>query len=161
MTDKLLDSFYDQARTLRAEAPTPPIDGGPSDVLPSLLDVRQRLDRVEELLRHAMTIRAHYEAAQASATNTASDAFDTAITPRQAGTTSYAGAEYTSAKERQAAANLATLGEARRARQAADDYRNAHLIVEQLRLMHRGLEGVRQDHLTVIRALQFETVLDR
>src|SRR6188768_2354030 len=95
-----LSVYLDEALVLRAGAGFPPIDGGPSDILPSLIDVRQRLDRVEELLRSALVVRANVAADHDLAKAEADDAFDTEITAARSGR---GDGEFTTARERHAA----------------------------------------------------------
>lgn len=69
--------------------------------------------------------------------------------------------EFLTGKERAADTNLAVLDQRIAARQAADLAHTCDEAVDVLRLSHRGLDGVRQDLLTILRTLAFESHLER
>jgi hypothetical protein len=128
------------------------------ELLACLLDVRQRLDRMEELLASALQLRSLSAKQHTAARIIADDAWDQAATvARQSAVRD----EYSSAKERTAATNLEVL-DLRRAERRTDQLaRDCVDAVTFLRLRYDGLAGIRQELLALIRARQFETTLDR
>ncbi len=163
MTDLVstLNAFVAEAREMRAGLPPMPgAQAAPYEVHEYLLDVRRRIDRVEFLLTQALRIRSATRQAATQTAREAEDAWDDAIL-RVRSSPVRRGDEYTSAKERAAAANLATVDARRDARGRADDHAFVEEHVEILRLAHRGLDGVRHDTLTVLRLVQFESHLER
>lgn len=156
----VLDGYLREALDLRmgAEPPSPAADV--TELRAGLLDTRRRQDRVEELLRTAVRIRARAQRAQHAATAEADDAFDTAI-HRQRGATVTPGGEFTSARERTAEANLATLDARHRARRASELAHVCDEAVEVLRSAFWGLSGVREDIRDLLRATAFESHLER
>lgn len=156
--DGLLDKYVSEARKLRLEVALPGAHAGGVQLLECLLDVRSRLDRMEELLGNALRLRGSAVRRHAAVRAEAEDAWDqAAYRARSTGVRD----EYSSAKERTAATNLEVL-DLRRAERAADaDARACDAAVEQIRLSYRGLSDVRQDVHLVVRARQFESTLDR
>lgn len=163
MSDDLrtaIEGYVREALDLRfaGELPKPGLDGALLTGL--LLDVRQRLDRVEELLARALRIRGHARRQADHVSAVAEDALDGAIV-RARTAPAIRGDEYSSAKERLAHANLQVLDERRAARAAAELAHHCDEAVDLLRLTQRGLESTRHDHLALLRALQFESTMDR
>lgn len=158
MENRLLTSVS-EALNLRQVEP-PPVLAGPAELSAYLVDARGRLDRVEEHLSLALRIRATVQRSLANATATADDAWDVAITTRRSAPL-VRGDEYSSARERYAEANLATLDARKAVRRLTDLASRCDEAVDVLRLCHRGLDGVRHDALTMFRALAFESHLER
>lgn len=158
---KHVERIVDEVSDLRFGTPRLHADASPSDIIEALQDVRQRLDRVEFLLVNAMRTASTLQAALHVVQADSSDAFDTAITGQRNKNAPLLGGEYTSAKERQAAANIAIIDKLRAGRKAQLNHRMVADCVETVKVMHRGLESVRHDYLGALRAHQFETVLDR
>jgi len=155
-----LDALVTEALRLRHDGKLPTAPAAPVAVLDALLDVRARLDRLEELLTQALRVRAGAHEAAALATATAEDAWDSEIS-RLRNAKVRPGDEYSTARERHAQANLGTLELRRAARQAEDASRRCERAVEVIRVAHRGLDGVRGDLLAWLRATAFESNLDR
>lgn len=153
-----LRNFRDEVETLRAGCVLPGPHTSPQDVLNCLLDVRQRLDRTEELYRLTLMLRNAVHRSWTTHRHAVEDAWDTAATESRKGAVRD---EYSSAKERQAMTNLAVLDLRRSERELGDAARVADEHVETIRLMHRGLADIRQDVLAILRAQQFESTLDR
>lgn len=156
MTD--LEDFVGEAQQLRQ---LPELPGGyatPGQLMEYLLDVRRRQDRIEELLRIAIRAKAIAERRHTAAQADADEAWDKAAMERRNIPVQM---EYVSAKERAAAVNLDTLAQRRQARQLANLVHECAEVVDILRLTHRGIDSVRQDVLTILRALQFESHLER
>lgn len=156
----MLEAQRREAVKLRFEVTPLPITATVPQVLASLLDVRQRLDRVEELLGQAVRVRAAVHRQRALDQAAADDDWDTAVTAARAAPVTR-GDEYSSARERAAAANLSTMSARRTARRSVELAQRCDEAVDLIRLSHRGLGDIRQDHLAILRALQFETTLDR
>lgn len=159
MSDVLatLAGYVTEAKHLR-EVDLPGPHSGGDALLECLLDIRSRLDRLEEILGRALRLRAAAVARHVAVRHETSEAWDqAAVRARNAGVRD----EYASALERTATTNLEVL-DLRRAERAADaDARACDAAVEQIRLIYRGLADVRQDLHTIVKARQFESTLDR
>lgn len=152
-----LEAYQREALELRFGAELPKGETPPDGYLDALIDVRRRLDRVEELHSQALRIKGRLRRAADHAAAVAQDAFDgKAVAARRTGRD-----EYTSAAERSAEANLASIDERRMARtaRALADY--AEEAVSVLALAHKGLDSTRHDLHSAIRLLTFERSLDR
>lgn len=156
-----LKALVDEALSLRfnvSEAPNLDISS-PKTIIDSLLDCRMRLDRLEEILAVATRAkgrawRGHHEAARL-----AREAWDTTSAASRRGPSRRS--EYTGAKEHYADNNLATLDEQRTAYQAerlSDYATECHTVIK---TVYHGLDNYRADHLVIIRALSFESHLER
>ncbi len=157
----VLDEYLSEAQDLRTSLPPmPDTQAAPAEVHDYLLDVRRRLDRMEHLLATAVRVRGRVRRAAANATHQADDDWDEAILKVRAAPVRRHD-EYSSAKERSAEANLATMTARRAARAAADLASTCDEAAEVLRLLHNGLDNVRRDTLTVLRLVQFESHLER
>lgn len=155
---RVLDEYTLEAVALRVGAKLPGAHATTETLLDSLLDVRQRLDRVEELLGNALRIRTEAHRQHTACRVVADDAWDqAAVSQRQSAVRD----EYSSAKERTAYSNLEVLDLRRAERSAEQLVRVCDSAVEGIRLRHRGLADVRQDVLAIIKARQFESSLDR
>jgi len=156
----LLTGHVRETLDLRLGAELPHPQATPSEVLAGLQDIRRRIDRVEELLSQVMRARARAQRAATLAQAEADDAWDEAIR-RVRSAPLQAGGEYSSARERHAEANLAILDRRHAARRAAELAHQCDEATDVIRLAHRGLDGVRQDCLAILRALAFESHLER
>lgn len=134
-------------------------DQGSSPVLNGLLSVRARLDRLEELLASATRARGRAARATAIAKAVSDDAWDSQSQVELQRTQRHG--EFVAPRERYANSNLETLNQKRDFRAAERLQHCADEAYEVIRLVYRGLDGVRQDHLAVIRALSFESHLER
>lgn len=132
----------------------------PADLAATLRDVRARQDRVEELLRTTLRLRARAHRRAQLAQHGLDDAFDQALHNHRAAPVARGG-EFTSAHERDAEANLATIDLRFAARTANTLAHRCDETVDVLRLTHRGLDGVRQDIHALLRAAAFESHLER
>lgn len=151
--------YFTEAKQLRDGLPAmPDTHAAPYEVHDYLLDVRRRLDRVEHLLGAAARVRSAARGFATRAGYEADDEWDAAIVKIN---NRPVVREFSSARERAAEANLATLDARRRARESAAYLAIADDAVESLRLIHRGLDGVRHDTLTILRLVQFESHLER
>lgn len=155
---RILDEYSNESIALRMAAKLPGAHATTETLLDCLLDIRQRLDRVEELYGNALRLRVEAHRQHTACRIVADDAWDAAaVGQRQSAVRD----EYSSAKERTAATNLEVLDLRRAERKAEQLVRVCDAAVELIRLRHRGLADVRQDVLQIIRARQFESTLDR
>ncbi len=154
-----LDDAVTEAIKLRADAGLAgTLD--PVELSATLRDVRGRQDRIEELLRNTMRLRARIQRAAQLKQHALDDATDTALHERR-GAAVTPGGEFSSARERTAEANLVTIDLRFAARDAQQLAHRCDEAVEVLRLTHRGLDGVRQDVHALLRATAFESHLER
>jgi hypothetical protein len=151
-----LDGMVAEALALRYAAEPVKPGSTPALFVDALIDLRQRLDRVEELYGKALRVRGQARRGAEQTEAVAQDAFDTAMLAGQD-----TREEFSSARERNAEANLAALSERRAARSGALLAGYCDEAVELLRLTYRGLEGARQDILAAMRLFQFESALER
>lgn len=146
-----------QATALRTFA-SPPADAGPHPVHEALVGARSRLDQLEVLLGRAMDLKHASVMEAVRLEQAAEDAWDVlADNARRQGLRD----QYEGAQERYATWRLRTREEraaARYARQVADV---CSVCEAKVRLLYRGLDNARQDLHVRLRALAFETVLDR
>lgn len=155
--------FLDQAITEAIKLRAGTDLGGtldPGEMSATLRDVRGRQDRVEELLRNAVRLRSRVQRAAQLTQHCLDDATDQALHNNRSASVSQLG-EYSSARERTAEANLATIDLRVNARDAHQLAHRCDETVEVLRLTHRGLDGVRQDIHALLRASAFESHLER
>ncbi len=157
-----MEPLIAEVRNLRTSLPPmPDTHASPADLHDYLLDVRRRMDRVEHIVGLVARIRAALKRRATAAHEEAEDAWDAAITLQRNQPVRRAAEEYSSARERAAEANLAILPIRRAARDAATDLAYADEAHDLVRLVHRGLDGVRHDTLTVLRLVQFESSMER
>lgn len=156
----VVETYTDEARALRAVDPMPDTQAPPHEVHAYLLDVRRRLDRVEQILAVTTRARAAVKRVAVDTAAAAEDAWDTAIL-KVRNNPVRRGDEYSSARERAAEANLECLSARRAARRATESLSHAEELLDVVRLLHKGLDGVRQDTLTTLRLVQFESHLER
>ncbi len=124
-----------------------------------MLVVRQRLDRIEELYLKAIQVRSAVVRKSSASKAIAEEAWAAEISNARKSSVRR-GDEFTGPRERYADADLATLELKRAARRDADLLTTAQDSAEALRTMLRGLDGLRQDHQTWLRTLNFQTVLN-
>lgn len=147
-----------ESLTLRMGAQLPAAGAPAGQLLAALLDVRSRLDRLEELLITTLGARGLAARRHTAVRSEVDDAWDqAAVRNRSAGVRD----EYSSAKERAAVTNLEVLDLRRIERSADNQLRRCDETVEAVRLRLRGLQELRQDLLAVIRINQFESTLER
>lgn len=154
----LLDDATGEVVKLRMGVALPGAHATTEALLDVLLDVRQCLDRVEEILGNTLRLRAFTSRKHTVCRIAVEDAWNEAAVRQRA---SSVRDEYSSAKERAAATDLDVLDLRRVERAAYGSFRLCDEAVEFIRLRHRGLADVRQDILAIIKARQFESTLDR
>ena len=126
----------------------PPVESGLDVVLASLLRVRKRLDRVEELLSTLIRVRGRYRVSAEVIEAQYQQAWDDALTsdPR------LQAREFVAPREKYAHADLAAFTQKRTLLKAKDSLAQIEDGVEQVRLAHKGLDSLRYDHVVLIRA---------
>lgn len=157
-----MDPLVAEARELRSTLPPmPDTHASVADMHDYLLDVRRRMDRIEYIVGLVARIRAAVKRLAVSTGEAADDAWDEAIVAVRNKPVRRANEEYSSARERAAEANLDIFAIRREARNAAENLAHADEALDAVRLIHRGLDGVRHDTLTVLRLVQFESSMER
>jgi len=139
-----------------APATLPEAGTAPQEVLESLVRVRRRLDRVEEILAEVLAISGKLSRLSAAIEASASEKWDEALVsdPR------INSGGFVAPKEKYAQANLTTLTERRKAVLASDYASKGSEAVDIVRLAHRGLDALRYDHVVMIRATTVMTSLE-
>lgn len=160
--DKLREAVR-QVRKLRDVGPLPAVEHGPAAVLGMLQLVRERLDEVETVLSQVSAFRTGARAlsreADALVDDTWAEKVGQGSTPRAR--VSFNAGFDEAPRERYAKADVAVLGERRKARRRARVLEAANDAVEQVRLAHRGLDGVRTDLYMLLRAMGIEGRFER
>jgi len=134
------------------------VEVGPAGVQHSLLRVRARLDRVDELLAKATRAKHRASRALEEARWEASNAWNKASTSNN---TNSRFQDYSTGKERDAVATLATFDlqrEVHRLTRMVDVTVEAWTVIKQL---YWSMDSLRNDHVSVLRNIQFESSLDR
>lgn len=158
--ERLLQDYLVEVLELRFTFTIPPPGAASDEIVRSLSDTRQRLDRVEELLVRTMRIRARARRAATAATASADDQWNRAV--RKVATSSARqGPEFQGPRERYAEADLAILEQRHQARLAEALAAHCDETFDAIRTMYRGLDGLRQDHVTMLRSQQFATHLEQ
>ncbi len=153
-----LKAHVDEAISLRFQDNDIPISS-PANLIDSLLLVRKRLDRVEELLQILTRARGRALRASQEAERAAQEAWDQASVASRTGPSRRS--EYDGARANNADNNLATLSQQRHAFQAKRVFEFVHECYQVVKTVYYGLDNFRQDHLAIIRAMSFESHLER
>lgn len=157
-TDQRVAKLVDEATVLRGSIVLVDPQAPMASIMDALMDVRQRLDRVENLLTESLRIRLVGRIILDHTRAEADDAWDVAtVKARNAA----ARDEFSSAKERAARSNLEVLELRRSERRQVDSVARYDSAVETIKIKMRGLADIRQDILTIIKGKQFESTLDR
>ncbi len=152
-TEKI-SSLMDEVLELRTQIlVSPSSETTPVQLIDGLKDVRRRLDRTEDILVSLLRYKAIAHTLKSGLAADQEDAWDAAVT--SSSKSRQINSDFSSAKERYADANLATLESLRKLRKAERFYDSCDSAVEQCRIMYRGLERVRQDIMTVMKSQQF------
>jgi hypothetical protein len=160
MAAATLNSFVTEALKLRFDVHMPSVGASPEQLSESLLDVRRRLDRVEDLVGRSVLLTAACRQGYLALKADADDDWDQALV-RQRKTPVGHNDEFAAAKERYALATMDVLDKRRIERSARELADHAVAATEVLKLSLRGLSETRQDLLGLLRHIQFETTLDR
>lgn len=133
----------------------------PFQITEQLSNVRMRLDRIEELLIKSVRARAALKRAVRISQDELQDAWDTHVTNQSPVKRAVLTQEYVTGKEKFAEANLATLELRRAERKSQELLSFAEETLEVIRTVHKGLNDIRQDLLSQVRAIQVESQLER
>lgn len=143
------------------EVTLPPVTATPQEVLNSLIEVRKRLDRVHEIMAQSTRLKSRAIRNKFAAKYEAEDAWDHALEKQRMQSVRRNSSEFEGPKERYSKANLESFKEQRTARQAEVLASKVEEADEVIRQCHWGLDTLRQDHLTMLRTLGFESTLER
>jgi hypothetical protein len=141
-----------EARELRA-AQQPGEADGPTEVRKRLVDIRRRLDRLEQITADLGRIRARADAM----TRNAQDAYDDAYAESARNARP---AEFSSARERDAVHVAHALNELIALRWAQRRLAEVAEAYEYAKTLHRGLDGARRDEATLLSAMTVENRLE-
>lgn len=157
VTETFLEGSVREAADLRRHKSLPGPGADPQEVLESLLEVRRRYDRVEEIYLTVLQVRGKIARAKQARQAEAEDAWNEALKRARASPTRE---DYEGPRERYAEADLATIDFKVKARQAEALASIADGALECIKTVLRGLDGTRQDHLTWLRSLSFQSHLE-
>jgi hypothetical protein len=158
--EQKLAELLTEALSLRAASSIPYSDASPQVVLNSLLDNRQRVDRLEGIYLQVVQIRARLSRRTASTRAEADDAWaQSVVSMKSQGARSRD--QYEGPRERYAEADLATLDLKRKVRKAEELLDIAVEADDVIKTALRGLNEVIQDHRIWLRSLQFQTYLEK
>lgn len=157
-----LESLVSEALSLRFEGVgLPPVSAAPQEILESLLGVRKRMDRVEEILSTVIRVRSSVHRKAKALSNQAQDAWDQKVVALSRTSGRSLDGSFEGPRERYATAGQATLEQqmdAREAERLGSVVDEAHAVVNQSRW---GLDSLRQDHLAMLRVSSLEMSVDR
>lgn len=156
-----LNPLIEESLRLRVGVSLPTIDQGPVEVLSSLIGIRSRLDRIEEILSIVVRFRGQIQSSFKSATAELEEAWAAQVSSpsrRGRGSTDW---NAPAPRERYAEADLATLDLKRRQRQWEHMFDTANVAVDVIQRTHRGLDATRMDLHLILRAMSVETALER
>lgn len=128
----------------------------PAQILASLQEVRKRLDRVELVLVTLVRVRGRAHIGMTAAQHKAEDQWDIVAHQAQQGSQR----EYQGPRERYASFNVQTLPALRERRATEELHKEVDVAVEAVRTMHRGLDGIRNDLTTMLRAMSVQERLE-
>ena len=143
---------------LRAGLTLPALGDGPGGLLEVLVDVRSRLDQVEEFLTQLTRLRGAARRATRQAKDAADDGWNASVTGGQRRRGDFGEA---APRERYAQADLAVLDRRREERRMAYRVSVAEEAVELTQLAYRGLSDTRRDLHVLLRAIEIEHSLER
>lgn len=160
---EVLKGWLTEALKLRGELGLASYDDleAPFQITEQLANVRGRLDRIEELLINAIRAKAQITRAHRSVKDELQLAWDTHVSDQSPTRRRVLTQEYVTGKEKFAEANLATLEQQRAERKILELLSFAEETLEVIRVIHRGLNDIRQDLLSQVRAIQVESQLER
>ena len=143
---------------LRAGLTLPALGDGPGGLLEVLVDVRARLDQVEEFLTQLTRLRGAARRAARQTKDAADDGWNASVTGGQRRRGDFGEA---APRERYAQADLAVLDQRREERRMAHRASVADEAVELTQLAYRGLSDTRRDLHVLLRAIEIEHSLER
>jgi hypothetical protein len=154
--------WLQEAQQLRAQvaAAVPPLGSHSDRFAEALLVARGCQDRIEQLLSEAESLRHTSRRWAWDLEATADDAYDAQVAAnRQMGRSGEG--DYRTGRERQAEINLSILTQLQAHRAARRFYDEVDELVERLRILHRGIDGTRQDLGNYLRHVQWERNMER
>jgi hypothetical protein len=155
-----LAPIVEEVLKLRLQATLPDSNVIPQAVLDSLLDVRSKADRVEELNIKVMRLRAYTARKVAALKAAADDEWAQALVSRKrAGARS--GDQFEGPRERYAEADLVTLELRRSLRKAEELLSIIDEASDVIKVAFRGLTEIIQDHRTWLRTIQTQSYYDK
>lgn len=139
----------------------PPLGAHPDRFAEALLVARGCQDRVEQILSEAESLRHMSRRWAWDLEATADDAYDAQVAAnRQTGRNGGEG-DYRTGRERQAEIHLSIFRQLQEHRAGRRFYDEVDELVERLRLLHRGIDGTRQDLGNYLRHVQWEKNMER
>lgn len=156
IVDEVLELRYGAAGDPEGQVCLPDAGTSVDGILASLLRVRKRLDRVEELLstliRYRGKLRREVEVLEAAAQEVWDETLvnDPRLNAR----------DFVAPKERYAHANLASMTQRRQVLKAKDAENRADTAYEVVRQAHKGLDALRYDHVILLRAATLMSSLE-
>jgi hypothetical protein len=130
-------------------------------VLDSLINVRKRLDRVHELMAQSTRLKSRAIRSKFAAKYDAEDAWDHSLEKQRTASVRRNSNDFEGPRERYSKANLDSFDEQRAKRKAEATASRVEEADEVIRQCHWGLDTLRQDHITILRTLGFESSLER
>lgn len=129
----------------------------PDSLVRAVQDCRKCIDRAEAILVLLTRLRGRKFAAMTSALHQFDDAWDKAATTHRAASSAL---DYSGPRERYSEFNLSSMTEKRAHRIAEQEWKEVDVAVDAVRVIHRGIDGVRGDLHVALRAMNLETRLE-
>ena len=148
-----------EAIALRFKEEIPHSAAGPQEVLESLLSCRLRADRIEGIYLRVLNIRGSLFRRNEVSKAEADDQWAAAIVKLK-NSSVQRGDSFSGPRERYAEADLETLSFKREARKAAELLDLAEEALNIIRTVLKGINDTRQDHISWIRSLNFQSNLE-
>src|SRR6185503_4823364 len=145
--------------SLRFDSELPHSGAGPLEVLESLLECRKKADRLEGLYYKTLNLKGKLARKAALDIAEADDQWASALVQIK-NSPIYKGDTFSGPRERYAEADLETFEIRRKARKSKELLSLAEEILDIVKTALRGLNDTRQDHLSWIRSLQFQSTLE-
>ena len=139
--------------------PLPTANADPQILVDSLLAVRTRLDRIEGILAAVERARGRVDRALTLTSFSGDVAWAQALEDLKRKPTR-SNSDFQGPRERYAEADLAALGPRRETNQLEALAKSARTAATVTRDAARGLNGVREDHLAILRAMNIGTRLE-
>ena len=157
-----IEPLIEEVLQLRFSQHLPEVTASPIEIIESLRETRQSLDRVEEILSKILRLKGQKSRESFSAKAEAEEAWDEAMQQIELRNNARRGTqEFIAPREKYAGANTKTLKEQRTARQSELALMRVSEAEQVIRQAHRGLDSLRQDHNTLLRAIVVETSIER
>ena len=150
-----VNSLVSEVLKLRSSVSLPSASSVPQAVLDSLLDVRAKADRVEELSITVLRMRAQLGRREAALKALVEDSWAQALTDLK-GTGSRQRDQYEGPRERYAEADLAVLSDKRTLRKLEELMSVVDEASDVIRVAFRGINDIMNDHRTWLRLIQLQ-----